>query len=166
MTSSTRDLATVEERLEKLERELRAERRCARWLLAAVGLALAWTLANTTPTAQAQGAKVIRANEFILEDQHGKARVGLTVTPDGPVLFLLDEKGKLGIGLTVDRDGPSLILDDETGTFRAILDATKAGPGLALSDESSKVRAWLAVGTSGPGRFLLDENGRTIWSQP
>jgi hypothetical protein len=59
----------TEERLEKLERELLAEKRRNRWVLAVVGLGvvgvLAWTLATTTPTTQAQGAnsgpKVIRA---------------------------------------------------------------------------------------------------------
>jgi hypothetical protein len=46
----------TEERLEKLERELLAEKHRNRWLLAAVGLgvvgvALAWTLATITSTA-------------------------------------------------------------------------------------------------------------------
>ena len=93
----------TEERLEKLERELLAEKRRNRWLLAVVGLgvvgvALAWTLATTTATAQAQGAntgpKVIRANQFILEDETGKTRARLGVDQDGPGLTLIDETGK------------------------------------------------------------------------
>ena len=102
MTSPTLDIAAVEERLEKLERELRAERHCNRWLLGAVGLAvtvvLAWSLANTTATAQVQGAttgpKVIRANQFVLDDEKGRPRVWLFVDKNGPRMTMLDEKGQ------------------------------------------------------------------------
>ena len=94
----------IEERLEKLERELFAEKRRNRWLLVAVGLGvvgvgLVWTLATIRPTAQAQGAnigpKVIRANQLILEDETGKIRAGLNVGKDGPGLSLFDETGKV-----------------------------------------------------------------------
>jgi hypothetical protein len=104
MTSPTSDLTAVVERLEQLEREVLAEKRRNLWLLAAVGLAAvglvpAWTLANTTPTAQAQGAstepKVIRASQFILEDENGKSRAALAVDKSGPKLLLADEKGKV-----------------------------------------------------------------------
>jgi hypothetical protein len=86
MTSQTPELAAVVERLEKLERELFAEKRRNRWLLAAVGLgvvgvALVWTWATTTATARSQGAntgpKVIRATQFI-EDKNGTPRAMLT----------------------------------------------------------------------------------------
>ena len=89
----------TEERLEKLERELLAQKRRNRWLLAAVGLgvvgvALAWTLATITATAQAQGANigptVIRATQFILEVETGKSRAMLNMTKDGPMLALYD----------------------------------------------------------------------------
>jgi len=119
----------TEERLEKLERELYAEKRRARWLLAVVGLgvvgAVAWTLATTTSTAQAQGAnsgpKVIRANQFILEDGTGKPRATLAVEKTGPRLSLADETGKVRAMLDVNKDGPRLILKDETGkTIRSL----------------------------------------------
>jgi len=103
MTSPTPELAAVEEHLENLERELRAERRCNRWLrgvvgLGVVGLVLVWTLATTTPTAQAQGAstgpKVLRANQFVLDDEKGRPRVWLFVDKNGPRMTMLDESGK------------------------------------------------------------------------
>ena len=149
MTSPTRDLAAVEERLEKLEQELRAERRCNRWLLATVGLAamgvvLAWSLANTATTVHAQVPKVIRANEFILEDQDGKTRASLIVLKDGPILTLLDENGTPRVGLSGDKDGP----------------------GLSLRDGNGKNRVILAVTTGGPWLQMLDRNGKKIWSQP
>ena len=103
MTPRTQDLAAVVERVETLERELRVEKRRNRWLLAAVGLgivgvALAWTVANTTPTAQAEGAstgpKVIRANQFVLDDGKGKPRLWLFVDKNGPRMTMLNENGQ------------------------------------------------------------------------
>ena len=99
MTSPTPDLAAVEERLERLERELRVEKRRTRSLLvavalAAVGVVFAWSLANTTATAQAQGPKVIRANQFVLDDEKGRPRVWLFVDRNGPRMAMLDENGK------------------------------------------------------------------------
>ena len=38
--------------------------------------------------------KVIRATQFVLEDENGKVRVMLHVFKNGPVLSLFDEKGK------------------------------------------------------------------------
>ena len=38
--------------------------------------------------------KVIRANQFILEDENGKPHARLVVTKDGPGLNLFDENGK------------------------------------------------------------------------
>jgi hypothetical protein len=142
----------TEERLEKLERELLAEKRRTRRVLAAVGLGVVGVLALTwgtiTPTAQAQGAntgpKVIRATQFILEDETGKDRAMLVVS----------------------KDGPGLTLYDENGQTRAVLSADKDGPVLALNDETGKARAGLGVDKDGSGLDLLDESGRRIWSQP
>jgi NAD(P)-dependent dehydrogenase (short-subunit alcohol dehydrogenase family) len=84
----------TEERLEKLERELLAEKRRTRWVLAAVGLgvvgvALVWILVTTTSTAQAQGANIgpkeIRATQFILEDENEKLRAGLAGLQPSPL---------------------------------------------------------------------------------
>jgi len=187
----------TEERLEKLERELCMEKRRNRWLLAAVGLgvmgvAFAWALTTITPTAQAQGAnigpKVIRAHEFILEDENGKPRATLGVdkdeaglvlrdetgkiravlgvSTDGPGLILNDETGNTRVGLVVRKDGPWLSLLDETGRPRAGLNVNKDGPRLALGDETGKARAGLTVSKDGARLALSDETGKTIWSQP
>ena len=99
MPSQTRDLAAVEERLEKLERDLRTAKRRTRWLLLAVALTavavvLAWSVATTTATAQAQGPKVIRANQFVLDDEKGRPRVWLFVDKNGPRMTMLNENGQ------------------------------------------------------------------------
>jgi len=43
----------------------------------------------------ADAPKVIRANEFILEDENGVTRAVLSALKDGPNLVLYDEKGNL-----------------------------------------------------------------------
>jgi len=142
MTSPTPDLAEVMARVEKVERR-------NRWLLvavglAAVGVALAWALANTTPTAQAQGAKVIRANQFIVED----------------------ETGNLRAMLNVDKAGPGLTLGDENGDTRVMVAVSQGIPGVVLRDENGKIRVMLAAMKEGPTLSLADATGKWIWSQP
>jgi hypothetical protein len=194
MTSQTPDLAAVVERMEKLERELRVEKRRNRWLLvvvglAAVGVVLAWTLANTTPTAQAQGAKVIRANQFVLEDENGMIRATLIASKDGPGLAMFDQNGKNRVQLDMDKDGPALVMRDENGKNRIGLAATTEGPSVTMFDQNGKGRIILAASPVGPalrmfdqngkdratlgvmdkgGSWLemLDQNGKTIWSRP
>jgi hypothetical protein len=74
---------------------------------------------DTQATPKARGAngkpKVIRANQFILEDETGKTRGMLAMTEDGPSLRLIDETGNLRAALGVKKDGPVLGLLDENG---------------------------------------------------
>ena len=144
---------TTEERLEKLERELARANRHNRWLLAGVvlaivGLSLAWTWTKTTAIAQAQGlgttTKVIRANEFILEDENHKPRASLGATKDGAKLSLYDKNGKGGV----------------------MLGATKDGANLSLYDENRKARGMLSVNKGGAGLRLCGPDGETLWSAP
>ena len=104
---------------------------------------------DTEATADAQGAntgpKVIRATQFILEDETGNTRATLAVSKGRrPGLTLLDEKGKSRVMLTAATAGPGLLLFDDTGKTRARLDVSKDGPVLRLRDET----------------------GMVIWSQP
>jgi hypothetical protein len=160
----------TEERLKKLERELCVEKRRTRWLLAAVvigivGVGLAWGLATSTPTVQAQGAnigpKVIRATQFILEDENGKTRATLEVLKNGPGLFLYDGTDKPLVSLGLSKDGPALLLHDKTGKLRAGLSVLTTGPALLLHDETDKLRVALSVHKGGPALDLVDETGKS-----
>jgi len=175
MTSPTPDLAAVEERLEKLEGEVLAGKRRNLWFLVAVelgvvGLVLAWTLANSTMTAQAQGAnigpKVIRANQFILEDETGRTRAKLFLLDEEPMLALVDENGKTRAGLAAAKTGPSLSLHDESSRPRVALWLDKDGPILSLTGENGTARVGLYVNKNAPRLVLVDEKGKTIWTQP
>lgn len=144
---------TIEERLEKLEREpgltkCLNHRLLAVLGLAVVGLGLACVLTSTTPTAQAQGAgsvpKEVRANMFVLENENGKTLAILTVLRGGSMLGMFDQNG-------MSRGGPI---------------QSKAGPALVLRDENAKDRVLLSVSEAGPMLDLFAENGKAIWKTP
>jgi hypothetical protein len=94
---------TIEERLENMERELGRLKRRNRWLLGAIllvvgGLIIPAVFETTAFRARAEvagTAKEIRAKKIVLEDENGKANIGLIVTKDGPGLALFDENGKV-----------------------------------------------------------------------
>jgi hypothetical protein len=163
---------STEERLERLEREVLIAKRRTRWLLVAVGvvvvgLALTWALANTTATAQAQGARVvpqeIRAKEFILEDWKGKVRLRLHMMNKTPGMSLYEENGQN----TVELSSGGLALLDETGKIRAVLVATRGGgTDLILNDENGNTRATLSADRHEGSLTVGDEKGFPIWSAP
>jgi hypothetical protein len=143
---------TVEERLESVERELaQQKRRCRRvvtgLIVANVAGVLAWAIIGKTPIAFGQTAaekKVIRANEFILEDENGKTRAQLSTDKDGTRLILTDANGKDRVGLHASNDDAWLV----------------------LSDANDKGYATLFTHKNEPRLKLLDENGKTVFSAP
>ena len=112
---------TIEERFEKLEKELTKTKRHNRWLQAVIGLVvmglgLIWLLTKTTATAANEiiTAKVIRANKFIVEDASGNGP-SLSVIEDGSVLELFNKDGEIRARLVVGKYGPMLGLLKENG---------------------------------------------------
>ena len=123
-------------------------------------------------TAQAQGPndepKVIRANQFILEDDNGKTRAVLDVGKDGvPGFYLYDENATPRAMLGVTNYGAMLALCDKNGKTVASLAVSDDGTSLRLSDDNGKPRLRVDVGKDGvPGLTLLYANGVKIWSKP
>ena len=152
---------TTEERLEKMERELARVKRRYYWLLAAVGLvvgvcALVWFGAGFMRMVQAQEAKkVIRANEFVLEDENGETRAMLTLTKGDPELALVDEKRRPRAALGLKQGVPGLTLYDEEGRRRVLLALNKGEPELFLYDKKGQWRVILGICEG-----LEDENGK------
>lgn len=167
---------TIEERLEKLERDLSCAKRRRRWLVAGAGLLLAaWVVswAFEPGTAIAEPAKAgavvreVRAKRFVLEDENGKRRAVLGVNKRSVMLILLGEKGQVLANLLATKTGASLWLSDEKGEERAVLSAAKDASHLVLLDEKGKQRATLrADKTSGSRLEFLDKNGKLLWSAP
>lgn len=176
---------TTEERLDKLEQELARANRRNRWLmtvvgLAIVGLALAGTWTPTTGVVQAEAAgttpKVIRANEFIVEDENGRTRAKLGMT-DAPRLALFDENGKERATLRLERNVPSVLLFDENSKNRVQLCTDEDGAGVFLRDENGETRAAMGahVTTMPDGTktrhpesslWLFGPDGKWRWSAP
>ena len=161
---------TTDERMEKMEGQLARVRWFNRCLIACIVLSFGVWLISKTFGAETvwagSGAKEIRANSFILEDENGKPRAELSVGKDGPWLSLRDENGKGRVNLSVDKDGPGLWLFDEKGKNRAGLSLLKDAPHLSLYGENGKLRAWLSVGKDMPCLRLLKENDKVIWKAP
>jgi len=134
---------TTDERMEKLEGQLARVRWVNYCLIACIALSLgAWFILKTFGPERVwsqSGAKEIRANCFILEDENGKRRALLDMGMGGPSLSLLDENGKPRAVLAVIKEGPTLGLLDENGKSRALLAASKDGPELSMYDENDRV---------------------------
>ena len=86
---------TLEQRMEKLEKELALSRRRFRYLLAGViALALAAIICWKPMETRATGEPTeIRAKSFLLIDDKGGMRGAWLVASDGPELDLFDENG-------------------------------------------------------------------------
>ncbi len=160
----------TDEKLEKVERQLARLRWFNRCLIACVALAFGvWFIAKTfgPETAWAQsGAKIIRANAFVLEDQNGKCHAELRAGEAGPVLVLLAENGSPGIVLSVTKQEPSLMLIDQNGKGSVSLSVREGRPSLALHDEKGKARAGLALDKNMTSLWMFDANSKLIWSAP
>jgi len=146
---------TIEERLEKLEKELIRGRRFNRWLLAGLGLVIvAWIVGWAF-----RPGREVSARRFILEDNNGKLRATLQLDKDGPRLRLYDENGKTCADLGGSEDGPGLILNH--GNNITTLTVGEDMMGLILANTNANPRASLLVGKDGPEFRLYDENGKT-----
>ena len=104
---------TTDDRLERLELELKAAKRRGRILLAGV-LALAAAAWGVAPSLAA-GDKVVKAMKFVLVDGTGAERGTWGVDEDGPGLIMSDEKGTTRAAWDVSEDGPKLLMADEKG---------------------------------------------------
>ena len=155
---------TTDERMEKMEGQLARVRWFNRCLIACIVLSLGvWFILKTfgPESAWAQSdAKVLRANNFVLEDMNGKPRASLVVGEDGPSLLLIDENGKPRAMLAVLKDGPMLSLLDENGKPRVALAVFKEGPKMVMLDENSKARTIQKVDEAGPDMEVCDESGK------
>ena len=160
---------TVEERVEKLERELAGAKRRSMALVAGLCvLGVVWLGGRSMDTAQAQAgvAELVRAQKFELVDERGKVCAELGLMEGKPMLGLRDDKGELRAALAVGEVGPWLSLFDEKGGSRAALALSEGWPMLSLRDEKGERRVWLGLIRLGPGLSLFDEDGELIWGAP
>ena len=150
----TNEHDTIEQRLEKLERQNR------RMKLAGVGtlvIAGAFLLMG-----QASGPRTlseVRARSFVLVDAQGKQRTTLEMYEDSPRLaFLDDANGKIRAALGTSSLGPELVLTDGNGKAVTTLAVPSGGPTLAMVAPNATQGVILAVSAHGPELKLSDAN--------
>ncbi len=152
---------TLEQRLERLERQNRWMKR-----VGALGLAVA---AAVLLSGQAKGKawQHLEVSSLTLMDKDGMAGASLSLFGTGtPHLLLHDKNGKKRVWLGVNKDGSaSLDLYDKDGKGRVALVVLADGsPRLLLAGKDGKVRTALSVGdgSSGLNVFNKDEEAR-VW---
>ena len=166
---------TIEERVEKLEKELSRAKRRNHMLLAVLLLAVVLlAVGATTPDATSR-RDVIKASKFVVEDGKGKSRAILAMDGNAPVLSLIDEnkKSRASLGMS------GLILYDKNVKPRAVLGVLGDEPMLTLFDENGSLRADLrmsvlilndkneeSIAFLVASGLALFENGKTIWMAP
>ena len=156
---------TIDERVERLERELKRSRRRIRWLIIGAGLCLisaAALYASRTHSETGAANKEIRATSFVLEDASGKPRASLGMDEDGLELRLRYENGNIGAALCLHEEKVVLSLADDSGKPRAVLGLAKKMPLLCLYDEREEPRATIALLPDGPHFVMRDEKGNSL----
>lgn len=125
MTPHTEDMQTVLERLEKLERQNRRLKQTGVLAILALGALVA--MAQAAPK-----SRIVKAEQFVLQDSQGRARVtigtpassgaAVGLSPDEPAIWFTDEEGQ--DRATLSSDG--LRFADEKGKRLATYSATAA----------------------------------------
>jgi len=166
---------TIEERLERLERELLRTKRRYRKIFAgaslAVGLWASLAAVGQTPgpgLAPETAAKEVRAKKFVLEDESGVVRavLGMDRTKEGPGLWLFKEKDKVGAFLRISPEGPlfSLTQDAQSSLH---MKATAGEQSLTLSSGEGRPYVLLRARPDGPSvniRTGQAREGITLWA--
>lgn len=160
--------------LEKRVRELERGTTRLRWggidlLVGVAGLALV-----TEAGGSGRNEEVIRANGLVVEGPNGKARIQLTVAPNGlGGMALLDEEGKCHATFLVDTGGAYVSLGPEKGGF-GVSTGTRGTVGLTAKgwvlfqlcypngEPAFNVQTSETWGVVGP----LDPKGKRKWRAP
>jgi hypothetical protein len=160
---------TTEERLEKLERELKHANRHNQRLLARVILCLGigitvlvFGLAAMTARAAGGAVKQVRATEFILEDENGIGLASLTAIKGFPSLLMRDKTNNIVISLSIAKEGPALVLNNKNAKSLVGLAVQNGEPwfGLSVGDDDRKGRVGLFFVNGKPTLTLIDMYGK------
>jgi len=185
---------TNDERIERLEAELKLERKRRRWgqgatLLACLlsfGLfegaqrltagndfegeirATGFTLVNENGETRAALGFFLGEPHLDIYDRNGESRASLSVIDaHGASLSMSDSNGYLRASLSVsDNYGPLLSMIDANGVPSAALGSSDEGAVLMMIDSNNILRAGLRVNDDAPLLEMFDSNGRSTWQAP
>ncbi len=128
---------SIEQRLERLERELRAIK---------------------------DGEITLRRVQ--IGEAGEMARCVIECDDGMPVVRLIDSSGVDRVKLGVTIDGPGLTFADEQGHTRAWMGFSKDAIRVGFADEKGNSRAFFGVMASGPTATFYDANQSVVWSAP
>ena len=150
----------IEERVVRLEREIKRGKRATTAGMALLALVIVWGAAARSGRAGAadSGSGDLLARSLTIVDAKRNLGIALLVTDEGPRVALI-EKGRPRISLGIYKDGPRVTLNDTKGNQCVSLGVGKDGPRVLLYDQQGIGRITLVVDKDGPDVRLVDERG-------
>ncbi len=148
---------TVEQRLKRLEREVRLFRWAAS-LLAVTTVSLVVMGLDTGDKDKSVGRfRQIDTGHVVLRDPDGQMRGWLGIAEGGPRLIFFDQSGQQRMGVGMTRQGePALAIFDPGQNERAVLGIVDGFPGLVMRDQQGKKRAALFAKDDWSSLFFYD----------
>ena len=184
MKSLPREKGTLQQRVERIEKQNRCLKSCMAVLLLSL-LALAVMGAKAGPNDGhfrqiiAEGITIVdgAGQEHILIgfrkesgagirilNKAGKRVLGIGITADegGSGILVADKEGRPRIGLGMDEGVPSVAFTDENGKKIVAMGGDEKGYGLVIMDENEVERAGLGFKEGNTGVMIYDDNGRYV----
>jgi hypothetical protein len=171
---------SIEDRLEKMGKELGRLRRHNHWLLGMillfVGILAVPLIFDVTAfrlgAQRVAVAKEIRARRIVVEDDEGNERISLNVFKDLSNLIMNDGSKIQRVTLTASKYlGSTLRLAEENfrpGVMQAgvHLGVTIHGPKLSLVDQNHRTETWVSGIRGGAGLGIVGSDGNLVWRTP
>ena len=158
MKSLPREKATLQERMERIEKQNRCLKSCMVVLVLSV-LALAVMGAKAGP-GDGHFRQII-AEGISIVDGAGQELIIIGFRKDaGAGIRILNKAGKrvLGIGITADEGGSGILVADKEGRPRIGLGLDEGVPSVAMTNENGKKVLALGGDEKGYGFVVMDEN--------
>lgn len=136
--------SSVEQRLKRLEREVRIFRWAASLLAVAIVSVVVMGLEATDDDKSIGRFRQIDTGHLVLRDSDGQMRGWLGIAEGGPRLIFFDQSGQQRLGVGMTRQGePALGIFDLGQNERVVLGIMEGFPGLVMRDPQGRKRAAL-----------------------
>ena len=161
------------QRLEKQNRWMRVAVACLA-VVSVCCLLLELASPSRMRIAEAETAKSLEAEQFVVRDSMGNGRVFIGVTADGPMFEFRDTRGKTRLSLAMEKDDVLLSVFDARplpseprGRLQARVMATRRGLAMGVYD-SGTLTGSVVVKPAKTGTTLVleDAGGKAVWSAP
>jgi len=164
----------MNDRLLELERQNRRLRILVTAFALVTCIAAALHVVPAMRIAEAETAKSVEAEQFVVRDSRGNGRVFIGVTADGPLFEFRDTRGKTRLSLAMEKDDVLLsvydsraMAADSRGRLQARVAATRTGVSVGAYDAGTLAGS-VVVKPAKSGTMLVieDAGGKAVWSAP